>query len=112
MNHLVAEVKQFLSWCRPKLGLRGRIRVKLTMREIVHGRQATFGYYDPATKEIVVCIRDRHPTDCLRTLAHELVHLAQGSARPLTSEDGETGSDIENQANAVAGILMRLWNQR
>lgn len=66
MNYYADEVKQFLSWCRPKLGLRGRIRVKLTMREIRHGRQATFGYYDPASKQIVVCIRDRHATGSLR----------------------------------------------
>jgi Zn-dependent peptidase ImmA (M78 family) len=47
----------------------------------------------------------------LRTLAHELVHLAQANFKELTPEDGVTGSDVENEANALAGILMRLWNQ-
>jgi Zn-dependent peptidase ImmA (M78 family) len=80
-------------------------------RDIQNGSQKTFGYFDPRTQQIVVCIKDRHPTDCLRTLAHEMVHMAQGNIRELTADDGATGSDIENQANALAGILLRLWNQ-
>ena len=45
-------------------------------------------------------------------LAHELVHVAQHQIMPLAANDGATGSDIENEANALAGILMRLWGQR
>lgn len=55
---------------------------------------------------------NRHPTDVLRTLSHELVHLAQSQIKPLSAADGVTGSDVENEANALAGILMRLWNSR
>lgn len=40
-----------------------------------------------------------------------MINLAQGNIRELTADDGATGSDIENQANALAGILLRLWNQ-
>ena len=105
------ECEQFLRWCRPRLGLRGRIHVLLINRDIQHGRQRTFGYYDPKTKKIVVSCRDRHPLDVLRTLAHELAHRAQAEIRPLTAQDGITGSDIENEANALAGILLRLYNQ-
>ena len=84
----------------------------LVDREIQNGNQKTFGYYDPTTHKIVISCKDRHPTDCIRTLAHELCHLAQAQIRPLTGADGITGSDIENEANALAGILMRLWNTR
>lgn len=42
---------------------------------------------------------------------HELAHRAQAEIRPLTAQDGVTGSDIENEANALAGILLRLYNQ-
>ena len=111
MNPYEKICRDFIVWCRPRLRLTGAIRVRLVNRDIQNGSQKTFGYFDPRTQQIVVCIKDRHPTDCLRTLAHELCHLAQGNIRELTAEDGATGSDIENEANALAGILLRLWNQ-
>jgi len=45
--------------------------------------------------------------DVLRTLAHELVHHKQRELDMIQPGDGATGSRIENQANAVAGVLMR-----
>lgn len=111
MNPYVKICHDFVVWCKPRLGIQGPVRVRLVNRDIQNGHQKTFGYYDPRTKQIVVCIKDRHPTDVIRTLAHELVHRAQANIRELTAEDGATGSDIENQANALAGILLRLWNQ-
>lgn len=111
MNDYQTQCKQFIIWCKPKLGLKEKIHVTLVNQDIQNGQQLTFGYYDPSNKKIVISIKDRHPTDCLRTLAHELVHLAQAQFKDLTHEDGATGSDIENEANALAGILMRLWNQ-
>jgi Zn-dependent peptidase ImmA (M78 family) len=104
------ECEQFIAWCRPKLGLHGVIRVKLIQNPIQVGTQQSFGSYDPKTDQIVIVCGDRHPTDVLRTLAHELVHMAQAQISPLSGADGATGSHIENEANALAGILMRLWN--
>jgi Zn-dependent peptidase ImmA (M78 family) len=67
----------------------------------------TFGTYNPSTDEIVIVKGDRHPVDVLRTLAHELVHHKQ---REEGKElNGEDGSDIENEANAKAGELMRKY---
>jgi len=101
----------FVVWCRPRLDIKGKIRVRLVNKNIQNGSQKTFAYYNPQTDEIVVSIKHRHPTDVCRSICHELVHLKQSEFRPLTAEDGITGSDCENQANALAGILMRLWNQ-
>jgi Zn-dependent peptidase ImmA (M78 family) len=109
MEHKLS-CEQFIAWCRPKLGLKGAIRVRLIQTPIQVGAQRSFGYYDPSDHQIVIQCADRHPTDVLRTLAHELVHMAQAQISPLTGEDGATGSDVENEANALAGILMRLWN--
>ena len=111
MDHYKQECQKFVTWCKPRLGLKHRVRVMLVNRDIQHGVQKTFGYYDPETHQIVVSCKDRHPTDVLRTLAHELVHRAQAQLQELTAEDGETGSIIENEANALAGILLRLYNQ-
>jgi hypothetical protein len=45
--------------------------------------------------------------DILRTTAHELVHCKQNQEHALPDQAGETGSDWENQANAMAGVIMR-----
>jgi len=47
----------------------------------------------------------------LRSLAHEIIHSKQNEQGSLSLEDGNTGSEIENQANAVAGIIMRHYGQ-
>ena len=74
--------------------------------------QPTFGAYNPNNGEINLALADRHPTDILRTLAHELVHFAQGQRNELHDNSGDTGSDHENEANAVAGIIMRIFSKR
>jgi len=67
----------------------------------------TFGTYRPDTDEIVIVKGNRHIADVLRTLAHEMVHHKQRiSGQELNGEDG---SNTENEANAVAGKLMRKF---
>ena len=47
----------------------------------------------------------------LETLAHEMVHQKQNELGLLEIDSGETGSDIENEANACAGIIMRNFGE-
>lgn len=72
----------------------------------------TFGRYEPENNLIYLVAKGRHPKDTLRTLAHELVHYHQGVEHRLSIDSGETGSTEENEANAVAGILMRNFNEQ
>lgn len=72
----------------------------------------TFGGYNPKTKEIKLHVINRHPVDVLRTLAHEMVHCAQNCANQLRHDSGKTGSAEENQANAIAGVIMREFNSK
>jgi hypothetical protein len=67
----------------------------------------TFGYFDPQTDVIRVAVGNRHIMDIFRTLAHELVHHRQRLDNKVHAGSGETGSAEENQANALAGALMR-----
>jgi len=71
----------------------------------------SFGGYNPNDKTIKVNIAGRHTADVLRTLAHELVHYKQDLDGRLKHDSGETGSDIENEANAHAGIIMRNYGK-
>ena len=74
--------------------------------------QPTFGMYNPNNGEINLSLADRHPTDILRTLAHELVHFAQDQRKELHDDSGQTGSNHENEANAIAGIIMRMFSKK
>ena len=67
----------------------------------------TTAAYLVADKEIHVLIKDRALVDILRSIAHEMVHYKQHLNDELTCSSGETGSEHENEANAVAGVIMR-----
>ena len=72
----------------------------------------SFGGYNPESKAIHVVSKNRHPMDIFRTVAHELIHHKQnedGRIGQDVAKEGSTGSKIENEANAEAGRIMRLF---
>ena len=92
-----------------KLDKLPRISVHKTIET---GDQPSFGGYNPADGTIQLALKDRHPADVLRTLAHELVHFKQDQQGELDEQSGATGSDEENEANTKAGIIMRHFNKQ
>jgi len=72
----------------------------------------SFGYFDPNNNKIWVYCGNRNMADILRTLAHELVHRKQDEDGRISYESGKTGSDIENEANAKAGVLLRDFGKQ
>src|SRR6056300_2120352 len=96
-------LKPFVKFCIKKLELKSIPKIVITKKKL----DGTFGYYDTDAKTLTVSSSDRHLADIMRTLAHELVHLAQDEQNQ--DIDGSDGSKHENQANAVAGVLMRKW---
>lgn len=82
------------------------------VNQINDQKQPTFGRYQDDINTLEVVKKNRHPVDILRTLAHELVHYKQDKQNRLTPSSGDTGSDIEDEANAVAGVIMRHINKK
>ena len=74
--------------------------------------QPSFGAYVPSNHHIFINPSNRNMVDVLRTLAHELVHAKQNELGILTPTSGETGSEHENDANSIAGILMRDYGKQ
>ena len=105
-NKSHAVVIKFVNHCKDKLELPNIPTITLVDR--IGGK--TFGQYDTVKKDIAVQLADRHIVDVLRTLAHELVHHKQRTITP--DLDGSDGSEHENQANALAGKLMRQFGKR
>lgn len=69
----------------------------------------SFGGY--GNGKINLTITNRHIMDCCRTLAHELVHYRQDMNDELTPDSGKDGSPHENEANAMAAVIMRKWGK-
>ena len=69
------------------------------------------GAFGEISKEnrILIDIKNRQPMDVLRTVAHELVHYRQHIVGKNGS--GHAGSTTENQANKLAGTLMRKFGE-
>lgn len=106
-------VNDFVGFAADHLNLAGDIPQVHLVRDKKHAKDNTsFGGYYPHERKIKVNVAGRHPVDVLRTLAHELVHHKQNIEGRLSGANvGETGSEHENEANAVAGIMMRNYGK-
>jgi len=72
----------------------------------------SFGRFDPDSHTLHVNLANRHVMDILRTTAHELAHCKQHENNPMPTNAGDTGSPWENEAHAVAGIIMRNYAEK
>lgn len=107
---LIDALRDFLPIAIEHLELDHIPKIRL-VKEIADSSQPTFGRYVNNEKIIYVVVDNRNPVDVLRTLAHELVHYQQGEEHRLDQDSGNTGSPIEDEANAEGGVIMRLFNQ-
>lgn len=83
------------------------------IEEPIAGRQSnSFAAYIPGEKRVILYAKNRHILDVLRSLCHELVHYRQDLKGQLSKTSGQTGSPQENEANAVAGQIMRLYGKK
>jgi hypothetical protein len=74
------------------------------------------GYYEPASQLVNIFITERHPTDILRSFAHEIVHHWQNERGQLKSVSSSqyTQKDLhmrkkEMEAYLLGNILFRDW---
>lgn len=103
-------MRDFLPLAMRELDLDVLPKIKLLVN-VEDEEQPTFGRYANLDNVIYIAIENRHPNDIARTLAHELVHFKQGTLNLLNPNSGDTGSMEENEAHAVAGIIMRNFNK-
>jgi len=100
-------VDEFICHTAHRLGIKNMPRIFIHHNEDWSKANHSFGMYVPEKHELHVSLGNRHLLDILRTTAHELCHCAQHEQESLPHNAGITGSDWENEAHAVAGIIMR-----
>ena len=110
-DRFVKMFKDFLPLAMQHIGLTSLPKI-VFKKQISDLKQPTFGMYVTDEKTLYVALVNRHPNDILRTIAHELTHFKQDTDHELNDESGTTGSPEENNANALAGIVMRHFNKK
>ena len=103
-------VADFVNFAKKYLGIKDDVKVALAFEKTSDLK--TTAYYDLGGL-IKVYVKDRAIIDILRSIAHELVHHYQKLIGTLTDpfKNGQDGTPIENQANAVAGIIIRKYGK-
>jgi hypothetical protein len=106
-------IQHFVEFATKRLKLKENPKVSLLSGREYSDAKTSLGGYNPMTKEIFVVVDGRLTADICRTIAHEMVHRKQDELGLVRNEvkDGADGSPIENNAHAVAGILMREYGR-
>ena len=104
-------INEFVDFVKNKIELEDAPEIQLSYDEKEAQDMKSFGKYTPHTNELLVVAANRNLADILRTIAHELVHHKQGLEGRIEANSNETGSNIENEANALAGVIMREFAQ-
>jgi hypothetical protein len=110
-NERVKIIREFVKYCKEELNILDMPQIKLTKNSEWVRTNRSFGEYNPDDHCIKVYYATRNTADIVRSIAHELVHHRQNELGMLGVNAGETGSEIENEANALAGILLRDYGK-
>jgi len=105
-------IGEFIKFAAKNLGIQnlpGSLTLSYDNKQAQDKR--TFGFFDPHDKKIWIYVKNRNMADILRTLAHELVHRKQEEDGRLDPTSGQTGSPIEDEANSMAGVLLRNFGK-
>ena len=101
-------IQKFVDYVCDRLGLQGDVFI--TLQGSRDGLTTT-AQFNTLTNEINIYSNGRHPVDICRSIAHELVHHQQKEEDRLYDGAGEDGTDIENEANSVAGVMIREFGR-
>jgi Zn-dependent peptidase ImmA (M78 family) len=105
------KLSEFVKFVKSELGIKNmpEILVKATR----DGLKTTANYdYRQENKVVKVYGKNRALVDVMRSIAHELVHHKQFEDGRLDGpKPPDIGGEIEDEANAVAGQIIKLYAQ-
>jgi len=104
----IATTKKFLNFCCDELGLKEKFNCHIISDREKYGVNTT-AYYRDKDKMVVVYAKNRMLGDVLRSIAHELVHQLQHEEDRISYPVQDEGGDIENEANAKAGEIVKKF---
>jgi hypothetical protein len=107
----VRDVADFVNFAKEHLDIDDDVKVELAFKKTSDIR--TTAYYNNDDKRMKIYVKDRAIIDVCRSIAHELVHHKQNIDGKFkdAKDPGADGSEFENEANAVAGVIIRKWGR-
>jgi len=105
---MVKLIVDFVQFASQFLKLDGN-EIKIRLVHAAPNEPITTGCYAPATKMISTIAQNRHFIDYCRTIAHEMTHLKQDLEGRVAQENQEIGGEIEDEANALSGQVMKTY---
>ena len=99
---------EFILFCADSLPIEGDFEVFLANSRERHGI-ATTAVYEVGNNCCKVYCKNRALADVLRSIAHEMTHMMQDQIGILRGNIRDAGGFHEDQANAKAGELIKLF---
>jgi hypothetical protein len=100
-------ILKFIKFVKDELALNQPFKVSLVKQR--DDDLKTYAYYNPSNGGVKVYCKDRGLADVLRSIAHELIHHQQNETGRLEMPAQDIGGEIEDQANSVAGQLVKKF---
>jgi Zn-dependent peptidase ImmA (M78 family) len=108
----IKQIKQFADWAIHELDIEREPTIDYGTDLGRVKSQRSFGSTNSAGKIWVHCL-NRNAADAMRTLCHELVHHRQFEIGTATNDmDDEQRLQVEDEANAIAGRMMRAYGKQ
>lgn len=107
-EHFEKIVHTFLSFVKKELNIKELPKIHFVDNPKFAKRIAAFGQIKD--NRIVIDIQGRQTMDILRTTAHELTHYRQHTKG--RNGTGHAGSPTENEANKLAGTVVRKFGEK
>lgn len=104
------KLKDFVIFAKNQLGLKSAPKVVVQNGRKDLKTTANYDYTKPE-KVIKINAKNRMLVDVMRSIAHELVHHRQFEQGRLGVKPPDIGGEIEDEANAVAGQIIKLYAQ-
>ena len=104
-------LEDFVGFCKLHLSIEESPKITFIDDKSWVLSRHSFGEYTGGNKSLVIYIKNRNLADVLRTLAHELCHHRQNEMGLLYPGAGKTGSPVENEANIIAGMILREFGK-
>lgn len=98
---------KFIKFLKDELDLNKPFKVQLVTNRSNDLR--TYAYYNPNNGLVKVYYKNRGLADVLRSVAHELIHHLQNQRGQLEFPIQDVGGQIEDEANSVAGQLVKKF---
>ena len=99
---------EFCLFCANELPIEGDFEVYMVSERKPYSIGTT-AVYEVGNNVCKIYCRDRALADCLRSIAHEMTHMMQDEMGLIVGSVRDAGGFHEDQANARAGELIKLF---